>query len=129
MESLQGVANLSDAYGKSHGNESWDNWEPWLDDGQTIHAEVGQYRANPFGLFDMHGNVWEWCRDGYGDYTLPVREGDGERQVADPKTRVFRGGSFAGTAVFARSSVRHVDTPGRRGSGIGLRPARGVTIR
>ncbi|MFN0009330.1 MAG: SUMF1/EgtB/PvdO family nonheme iron enzyme [Planctomycetota bacterium] len=125
---LGGVANISDGYGKSHGNEHYAEWDPWLDDGQTVHARVGTYRANPFGLFDMHGNVWEWCRDRLGAYSLPVLPGDGEREVTEPiswaaRTRVFRGGSFAGTAVYARSARRNVDLAGRVGSGIGLRPA------
>ncbi|MFN0007473.1 MAG: SUMF1/EgtB/PvdO family nonheme iron enzyme [Planctomycetota bacterium] len=133
-DSLEGVANTSDAYGKSHGNEHYFEWDAWLDDGETVHAQVGSYRANPFGLFDMHGNVWEWCRDRFGLYSQPVLPGDGQRDVAEPiswsqRTRVFRGGSFAGTAVYARSSRRNVDLAGRIGSGIGVRPARMFTVR
>ena len=134
MDSLEGVANTSDAYGKHHGNEHYKEWDPLFDDGETVHARVGSYRGNPFGLFDMHGNVWEWCRDRLGNYDVPVREGDGERQVNEPiswaaRTRLFRGGSFAGTAVYARSARRNVDLAGRVGSGIGLRPARIISVR
>ncbi len=127
---LQGAANLSDAYGKSHGNEHYPSWEAALDDGQTVHAPVGMYRPNPFGLFDTHGNVWEWCRDAYWPYSNPVREGDGERQSSDPRlisnSRVFRGGSFAGVAEFARSAIRRRDATSRQANGIGVRPARPV---
>ena len=58
-----------------------------------IPATVGNYQANAFGIYDMHGNVWEWCEDWFGDYPTGV--------VIDPKgpltgeKRVLRGGSFS----------------------------------
>jgi formylglycine-generating enzyme required for sulfatase activity len=121
-ESLQGVANLSDAYGKSHGNEVWGEWEPWLDDGQTAHAEVGSYRANAFGLHDVHGNVWEWCLDGHADYSRsaakdPVGPSEGAR------LRVIRGGGYFNGAAIARSAFRLASSPAFRVV-LGLRVAR-----
>jgi formylglycine-generating enzyme required for sulfatase activity len=130
VQDLQGVANVSDAYGKSHGNEHYTRWEAALDDGQTVHAPIGRYRPNSFGLFDTHGNVWEWCRDAYWPYSNPIREGDGERQSSDPlltsNSRVWRGGSFAGAAEFARSAIRRQSAANKQANGIGVRPARSI---
>jgi eukaryotic-like serine/threonine-protein kinase len=86
--------------------------------------EVGSYKPNLFGLYDMHGNVWERCEDSYGDYPLGA--------VTDPKgsatagNRVVRGGSFADGIVSAHSSKRHATNPTNRGVNHGFRLARSV---
>jgi len=125
-ESLEGAANLADSYGKQHGASAWMAWDQWLDDGSTVHAAVGSYRPNAFGLHEVHGNVWEWCRDGYGGYNLPVGKEDTERLVAGPRDRVFRGGGFNVVAANARSANRSITAPGYRDLGLGLRPARRI---
>ncbi|MFO7565865.1 MAG: formylglycine-generating enzyme family protein [Enhygromyxa sp.] len=98
-------------------------WYDGNSDGR-LHA-VGEKEANPFGLYDMHGNVWEWCRDGWVDnYKTAPRAGDGLRHepVAEGY-RVIRGGSWGDAARGARSAFRDGSRPGGRGLFLGFRPA------
>jgi formylglycine-generating enzyme required for sulfatase activity/tRNA A-37 threonylcarbamoyl transferase component Bud32 len=128
LASLRGAANIADAYGKSHGADAWSSWEADFDDGNTVHAEVGSYRANPYGLHDVHGNVWEWCSDGFD--ALFYRRSPGVDPVAPidgVAGRVFRGGSFGEVASIARVAIRGLDAPDYRSNDLGLRPARAIT--
>jgi len=128
VSSLENSANVADAFGKSHGSASWTAWERDLDDGNTVHAEVGDYRANPFGLHDVHGNVEEWCLDAYNpeSYGTAPKLDPVVRSQSTPY-RVIRGGSFLVDASHARASRRGHDSPQTQFSGIGLRPAMALT--
>jgi formylglycine-generating enzyme required for sulfatase activity len=93
-----------------------------FDDGATIPCAVGNYLPNAFGLYDMHGNVLEMCRDLKGTYANPAREIDGLREPHESTLRIRRGGAFFERAVFARTAPRAYGAPGSRGNGVGIRP-------
>jgi serine/threonine protein kinase/formylglycine-generating enzyme required for sulfatase activity len=100
-------------------------WEQGVRDGHVHVARVGSFRANDFGMHDVTGNVWEWTSDLYGRYELPVRPGDGAREVSASPDRVARGGSWDSDLNGARHVRRANFTPDFRGS-IGVRPARAI---
>jgi formylglycine-generating enzyme len=82
-------------------------------------SDVGEYPANGWGFHDMHGNVWEWCQDWYGDYPRgAVRDPVGP---AVGSTRVRRGGSWNSTAIHARSANRSRVVPAAGGFSLGFR--------
>ncbi len=123
-EQLAGACNLADAYGNAHGGQIGWPYESWLDDGWTTHAPVGSYRANAFGLHDVIGNVWEWCRDPYTDYGTSTKPEDGERRMAVPRYRVVRGGAFNESPSRSRCAFRDWSAPVTKTNTLGLRPAR-----
>ena len=84
-------------------------------------AAVGSYPANGWGLHDLHGNVWEWCRDYHGAYDkVGVRDPLQLTKQSEDR-RVLRGGSWFYIARFSRAAYRVRDAPVFRGSTVGFR--------
>jgi formylglycine-generating enzyme required for sulfatase activity len=81
--------------------------------------------ANAFGLFDMHGNVWEWCEDWWHNtYQGAPADGSAWKSDGDGRTRVLRGGSWYATAAFCRAAARRPGgEAGIRSRQIGFRVA------
>lgn len=92
------------------------------DDGYVHACPVGRFRPNSFGLYDMHGNVAEWCADWYVPRMAPGKVAYG---VTHPKTdRVYRGGAWWFPASGCRSGIRFCGQPPERRCFLGFRVVR-----
>lgn len=91
---------------------------------------VGSYPPNAFGLFDMHGNVWEWCQDFYDAKYYAQRVESDPRGPSSGKVRVVRGGSwFVKVAGGTRAAVRYWFAPNIQSTACGFRVVCGFGVR
>jgi len=95
-------------------------WCGYKKSGKQTHL-VGQKKPNAFGLYDMHGNVWEWCQDWYDENYYSNSPGVDPEGPNTGTARVLRGGSWYGYPRRCRSAVRSRNGPGYRYVDLGFR--------
>ena len=88
--------------------------------GKKTHP-VGEKQVNPWGLYAMHGNVWEWCQDEYGPYAAGLASDSSG--PSSTSYRVLRGGCWGGYGGFCRSANHGRGEPWYRSRGSGFRVA------
>lgn len=105
-EDLAKVGNVADATFRA---KTSCTWGIKADDGYTFTAPVGQYMPNAWGLYDMHGNVGEWCQDGYDKEYYQKESGTVIDPINEQKStgHVTRGGTWLLFAYFCRSADRN----------------------
>ncbi|MDR3334599.1 MAG: SUMF1/EgtB/PvdO family nonheme iron enzyme [Treponema sp.] len=118
-ESLVGKANVADLTAKEK-NPNWTIVN--IRDGYVNTAPVGSFASNSWGLYDMHGNVWEWCWDWYGSYSSGAQTDP--LGASSGTNRVGRGGSWTSNGQDLRSASRGSSTPSYRYYYLGFRLAR-----
>jgi formylglycine-generating enzyme required for sulfatase activity len=112
------------------GQELLPRYAWYLQNAQDRSWPVGQKRPNDWGLFDMHGNVWNWCQESAWEYQpgtggKPAEDEEDKRDIVDKLNRVLRGGSFRDQPSDVRSAFRNLGgRPSLRSNEVGLRPAR-----
>ncbi len=100
-----------------HGEHPYAGGAPGIHRGQTV--PVASLPANPWGLYEMHGNVWEWCADWYCEYVCEPQSDP--RGPPYGKMRVLRGGTWSDPARYARSATRSRIEPAYRPRSTGFR--------
>jgi formylglycine-generating enzyme len=98
------------------------------DDGVDPYTSpVGSFAANDYGLFDLAGNLWEWCWDWYGDTYYSTSPETDPQGPASGTLRVLRGGSWYDTPFYCRAAARNSSAPTAWGNHVGFRCVLPVT--
>ena len=121
-ETLAKAGNVADAAAKAKFPD-W-KWTIKANDGYVFTAPVGKFKPNAFGLYDMHGNAWQWCADSYGAEYYAKSPVDDPTGPASGSDRVLRGGSWDFGPDFTRSAVRNWYDPDDGLNVTGFRVAR-----
>ena len=108
-ETLAKVGNVADAAAKAKFPD-W-RWTIKANDGYVFTAPVGKFKPNAFGLYDMHGNAWQWCADWYGEEYYAKSPVDDPTGPDTGDFRVLRGGFWGGWPNYTRSATRVRDFP------------------
>lgn len=125
-ESLREAANLADMTYKEEADHEELKHEEWLNDGFAPHAPVDSFRPNPFGLHNVTGNVWEWCRDSWHDNYDSAPSDSSSWDADDNLIRVTRGGAMNSVSKRCRMTYRRRTPAKFKAYAVGCRPVRAL---
>jgi len=109
--------------------EPWELLEKygWYDKSSPTRTQpVGSLKPNDLGLFDLHGNIWEWCQDRYKEPGKENKVNDINMSafIDNQGSRILRGGTFNYLPAIVRSAYRYRYAPANRNYNVGFRPSR-----
>jgi formylglycine-generating enzyme required for sulfatase activity len=114
-------AGTTTAYSFGKSQSSLRNYAWYSRNGNFKSHPVAQKRPNPFGLYDMHGNLWEWCQDWYASNYYKRSPSVDPLNLDFGSYRVLRGGSWLLGPALCRSAIRYSDRPNSRNGNNGFR--------